>query len=163
MYICKIASLEEISRKWDYEIEKHKGDNAWVVWKKDFVNGVKNKKRICYYGILDDCIISEGTAILSKDQVQNSDGLVGETTAYLCAFRTVEEHQGKGYFSKLYKFMENDLKNRGYKMLTLGVEPCEEKNKKIYSSYGFTTFVKSAYEEYPQNKKIQVDYYCKIL
>ena len=166
-YICKIATLEEINRKWDYEREKHKGDNAWVVWKKDFINGVKNGKRICYYGIFDNHIISEATAVLSKDEVQNSDGLVDETTAYLCAFRTVEEYQGKGYFSKLYKFMENDLKERGYKTLTLGVEPKEEKNMKIYSSWGFTKLIKTAFEvyspkdEFSKPAEIQVNYYSK--
>ncbi len=166
-YICKRATLEEINRKWDYEIEKHKGDNAWVVWKKDFVKGVKNGKRICYYGISDGEIISEATAVFSKDEVQNSDGLIDETTAYLCAFRTVEEYQGKGCFSKLYKFMENDLKERGYKALTLGVEPKEEKNMKIYSSFGFTKLIKTAFEIYPPKDKlsepveIQVNYYIK--
>ena len=168
-YICKIANLEEMNRKWDFEIERHKGDNSWVIWKKDFINGVKSGKRVCYYGILNGEIISEATAIFSRDEVQNSDGLVDGETAYLGAFRTVDGFQGKGYFSKLYKFMENDLKSRGYKALTLGVEPCEEKNMKIYSAWGFTKLIKSAYEIYPpkdglsQPKEIRVDYYVKYL
>jgi len=32
--------------------------------------------------------------------------------AYLAAFRTNKEYEGKGFFSKLYKFMENDLKEK---------------------------------------------------
>lgn len=34
MYFCKIASFEEMNRKWDYEIEHHAHDkNNWIVWK----------------------------------------------------------------------------------------------------------------------------------
>ena len=32
---------------------------------------------------------------------------------------------------KLYKFMEEDLKNKGYTLLTLGVEPEEIRNKEL--------------------------------
>ena len=107
--------------------------------------------------------------MLSKAEVQNSEGLVDNSTAYLSAFRTIEEYQGKGYFSKLYKFMENDLIKRGYTTLTLGVEPSEIKNMMIYFRYGFTNYIKTAYEIEPsKNKneepiKIIVNYYSKNL
>ena len=57
--------------------------------------------------------------------------------------------------------MENDLKSRGYKLLTLGVEPQEEKNKKIYKHYGFTEHIKNAREVYPDGTTIDVEYYGK--
>ena len=66
-YACKIATLEEVNQKWDYEINKYPNDNSLIVWKDNAVNGIKSKKRICYYGILNGTIITEGTAILSKD------------------------------------------------------------------------------------------------
>ena len=65
--------------------------------------------------------------------------------------------------------MENDLKNRGYSRLTLGVEPCETTNIKIYLNYGFTNDIKTAYEIYPakneneEPEKILVNYYSKDL
>ena len=37
----------------------------------------------------------------------------------------------KDYFSKLFKFMIDDLKTRGYRKVTLGVEPNETKNVEI--------------------------------
>ena len=82
---------------------------------------------------------------------------------YLSAFRTIEEYQGKGYFSKLMKFMLNDLKQRGIVRVTLGVEPAEETNKKIYAHYGFNEYIKSATEIYPDGTVIDVDYYGKNL
>ena len=123
----------------------------------------KNDYIIPYYGILDGNIICEATAMLNSEVVQNSEGLVGNGVVYLSAFRTIEEYQGKGYFSKLMKFMLNDLKQRGIVRVTLGVEPAEETNKKIYAHYGFNEYIKSATEVYPDGTVIDVDYYGKNL
>ena len=168
-YICKIATIDEMNKKWDYEISQNPNNNAWKVWKKEFIAAVKEGKRISYYGILDGNIICETTAYLSKDTLKNSERLIDEKTAYLGAFRTIEDYQGKGYFSILYKYMENDLKQRGYKRLTLGVEPSEVKNMMIYFKYGFINYIKTDIEEYPkendkkETEKILVNYYSKEL
>lgn len=61
---------------------------------------MKDGRCISYYGMLNGKIICQATAILDKSVIQNCDGLVDEKTVYLCAFRTVEKYQGKGYFSK---------------------------------------------------------------
>lgn len=106
MYLCKIASLEEMNRKWDYEIEHSAHDrNNWIVWKQTSLERFKKGNSIPYYGILDGNIICEATAMLNSEAVQNSEGLVGDKVVYLSAFRTIKEYQGKGYFSKLMKFM----------------------------------------------------------
>ena len=69
--------------------------------------------------------------------------------AYLAAFRTNKEYEGKGYFSKLYKFMENDLKNRGYSELSLGVGPEDDRNIEIYFHLGFRNYIKTVIEYEP--------------
>lgn len=157
-YICKIATIDEMEVKWNYEIKKHKNRN-WKIWKSEAISRVKNGQSIVYYGILNSEIICETTAMLDKSIVQNYEGLVDDKTVYLCAFRTVEKYQGKGYFSNLFDFMINDLKNRGYEKVTLGVEPAEIKNLEIYHHLGFNTFIKSAQETYPDGTVIDVDYY----
>ena len=168
-YICKIATIEEMEQNWNYLIEIHPNNNAWKIYKEEAIKNMKEKNTIVYYGILNGTIISEATAFISNVNVQNSDGLVDDDTTYLSAFRTREEYQGKGYFSKLYNFMENDLKSRGYSRLTLGVEPCETTNIKIYFNYGFKNYIKTAYEIYPakneneEPEKILVNYYSKDL
>lgn len=101
--------------------------------------------------------------MLDKGIVQNSDELVNEKTAYLCAFRTIEKYQGKGYFSKLFKFMIDDLKSKGYEKVTLGVEPSETKNLKMYKHLGFNEIIRSAQETYPDGTVIDVNYYGKSL
>ena len=163
-YICKIASQEEMNDKWDYEIAHAGADrNNWVIWKKSSIEHAQKGKSLPCYDILDGKIISEATAILVDSIAQNSDGLVDEKTAYLSAFRTIPEYQGKGYFSKLFRFMLLDLKSRGYEKVTLGVEPEERQNKEIYFHYGFTEHIKNGVEVYPDGTEIDVEYYGKYL
>lgn len=157
-YICKIAAVDEMEAKWNYEIKKHKSDN-WKIWKAEAIERVQNGQGIAYYGILNSKIICEATAMLDKSIIQNFEGLVDDETAYLCAFRTVEKYQGMGYFSRLFRFMIDDLKSRGYEKVTLGVEPAETDNLKLYQHLGFNEFIKSAQETYPDGTVINVDYY----
>ncbi len=163
-YICKIPSMEEMNIKWDYEIE-HSGEDRdnWIIWKQKNTENFRNGYIIPYYGILDGFIICEATAIINQTAAQNSDGLVGNETAYLSAFRTVPKFQGRGYFSILFRYMVSDLKKKGYTKLTLGVEPCEEKNRQIYNHYGFTEYIKTGTETYPDGTVIDVDYYAKYI
>ena len=105
-YMCKIASLEEMERKWNAEILRNidEKDN-WVAWKAEAMENVINHCSITCYGILDDQIICEATAIILPGKSQNDEGLVDDQTAYLCAFRTMEEYRGQGFFSKLLNFL----------------------------------------------------------
>lgn len=159
-YICKTASVGEMERKWNYEIRKQrKRKTVLEGLKKDAVEHIKNGQSVTYYGKLNNKIICETTAMFDENIIQNSDKLVDGKTVYLCNFSTDKRYQGKGYFSKLFRFMIDDLKNRGYKKFTLGVEPTETKNIKIYQYLGFNEFIKSGKETYPDGTVIDVDYY----
>ena len=163
-YVCKIATIEEMNTKWDYEIDNATSDkDNWIIWKRENIERFQKGLIIPYYGFLNGKIICECTAALNPSIVQNSDNLVDEKTAYLTAFRTIKEYEGKGYFSKLFKFMIQDLKNRGYEKATLGVEPDETKNKTIYFNYGFNKHIKDSKEVYPDGTEIDVEYYGKNL
>lgn len=165
--ICKKATTEEMEQNWKYLIETHPNDNRWKKYKEEAIKNQEEGKSIVYYGIKKGQIISEATAIISKIDAQKTEGLIDEKTAYLSAFRTRKEHQGKGYFSKLYKFMEEDLIKQGYTTLTIGVEPKEVKNMQIYFKYGFTNYIKTENEIEPpkkegdEPKKYIVNYYSK--
>ena len=166
-YICKIADLNEMNTKWDYEISIHPGDISWSLYKTKFIESAKKGNRVSYYGILNDKIICEATAIFNKEDVQGLDEIFDGKTAYLCAFRTNKEEENKGYFSKLYRYMEQDLKSKGFNRLVLGVEPAEVRNIQIYFKMGFINYLKSDYEEYAkrtadgENEKVLVNYYYK--
>ena len=162
-YKCVIANKELIIKKWDEEIRKHNNSKIRIDFKEESLRNLDT--RSIYMGILDGEIITECTAITSDDDLdmQNKDNLIGKNKAYLTAFRINKEYENKGYFSKLYKFMEDDLKRKGFTSLTLGVEPSEVRNMMIYFNWGFINYIKSDYEYYPNNEKILVNYYEKNL
>lgn len=167
-YKCVIADKQLLNQLWNEKIKNHNNSEMWIKWKKIALRNYKT--RITYVGLLDNKIITEATAIISdKDlDMQNKENLIDEKTAYLTSFSTNKEYEGKGYFSKLYKFMENDLQNKGFETLTLGVEPCETRNIQIYFTLGYTNYIKTAYEIYPSEKgkkteKIIANYYSKKL
>lgn len=162
-YICKIPTIKEMNEKWDYEIEIHSNKDNWIKWKKEWLKNTKEKKIIPYYGILDGNIICEITVSIDKSVVQNNAGLVDDKTAYLNSFRTKKEYQGQGYFSKLFHFVINNLKEKGYEAVTLGVEPNETKNMQIYFHYGFDEYIKSGIEFYPDGVEAFVLYYKKSI
>ena len=151
-YICKIPTIAEIEQKWDYEIGLHSEKENWIVWKDEAIDHYKKGSSIPYYGILDGRIICEATAIIDQS-IEN------EKTVELNAFRTIKEFRGQGYFSRLKDFMLEDLKQKGYTRVIVGVEPCEEINKQIYHHWGFTEFITSETETYPDGTVIIVDYY----
>ena len=164
LFICKIASPQKMKIKWEYEItQSGKDKENWIVWEKQSIENYKLGYTIPYYGILKGIIICEATAIVSPKVVQNSTGLVDSHTVYLSAFRTINKFRGKGYFSKLFHFMIDDLRKKGFTKATLGVEPVEEKNKEIYAHYGFTEYIKSGKEYYPDGTVIDVEYYGKTI
>lgn len=105
-----IADKELIIKKWDIEIKKHNNSDKWKEFKEIALQNLST--RIIYMGLLNNEIITEATAIISyqDNDIQNKDNLVGDKIAYLTGFRTNTEYEGKGYFSKLYKYIEKDLK-----------------------------------------------------
>ena len=70
---------------------------------------------------------------------------------------------GQGYFSRLFAFMLEDLRRRGYRRVTLGVETNDMKNKAIYTHYGFTGYLTTEQERYPDGTTVEVEYYAKTL
>ena len=120
LFICKIASLQEMKIKWEYEIAQNGKDKEnWIVWKKQSIENYKQGYTISYYWIFEGNIICEATTIVSPKVVQNSTGLVDSHTVYLSAFRTINKFQEKGYFSKLFHFMIDDLRQKGFTKATL--------------------------------------------
>ncbi len=156
-YICKIATLDELVKKCDYEINLHPNNNMWIVFKKQAIRKFNNGSIIRYIGIFDDEIICEATAVIKENgfegEISNYSGLLENNMAYLCGFRTNKEYEGNGYFSKLYHFMENDLKQKGYTKLSLGVSPIEIRNMQIYFHWGYKNFIKIQTNTFPSKDK----------
>ena len=113
--LCKIPTREEMERQWNDALAAagEAGRRNCTAWKEEAIRNVLQGYSIPYYGFCNGQIVCEATAMLHPGAVQNSEGLVGPGTAYLCAFRTLPAQQGKGYFSQLFRFMLAYLQKRG--------------------------------------------------
>lgn len=149
-FVCKIANRDELLKRWDYLIEIHPGNNKWSEFKKNALKHYDEKSTISYLGFLNDEIICEATAYIKESafigDISDPSGLLSDDMAYLAAFRTNIEFEGQGYFSKLYKFIENDLKEKGYNELSLGVGPEAVRNMEIYFHLGYREYIKTLIE-----------------
>ncbi len=162
--ICKVPTLEELAKNWDREIAQAGEDREnWLVWKENSLRHFCEGRIVPYFGILEGRVVTQAVAHIRAEGVQNSEGLVDRTTAYLSAFRTVLDCRGQGFFSALFYFLIEDLHKRGFEKVTLGVEPEETENLAVYTHYGFTEFIKSFEEQFPDGTTIRVDYYGKSL
>ena len=150
-YICKIASREELEKRWNYLIEIHSVNNIWEKFKDNALNNFDNDNTISYVGILDGEIICELTAYIKEeafiDDIDDYEDLLNDDRCYLAAFRTNKEHEGNGYFSLLFDYVVDDLKSRGYSELSLGVSPNEVRNMEIYFHLGFRDYIKSTTQD----------------
>ena len=159
-YVCKVANREELLKRWDYLVRIHPNNNSWVVFKENTIRNFDAYNIIVYYGLLDDNIICEMTVYIKPDafigDIEDSEGLYSDTMAYLAAFRTDKEYEGNGYFSKLYKYVENDLIERGYTELSLGVGPEAVRNILIYFHLGYTEYIKTTVEHDPPKNEFDI-------
>ena len=164
---CRIVNFEELNQRWDDLIAMHPGDNAWKKYKENAIKYFNENSAIFYLGFIDGKAICEVCAHIDKksSDVKNIEGLISDKMAYLSAGRCDKEFENKGYFAKLVRFAEADLKNRGFEKLSLGVEPGEVRNIQIYFHLGFTNYIKTGIEEYYAEReedepiKVYVNYY----
>lgn len=155
---CRIATLQEVSDQFDWLIETSTEKDNWITWKNRALERVSDGVVIPYYGFEDEICICEAYAVLSKDEHKS---LTSYNKVYLKAFRTRPEYRNKGYFSQLYKFMMEDLKAKGYRQFTIGVESTETKNKKIYKHWGFDKLILKTLEIYIDGSQHTIEYYLK--
>ena len=165
----RIATSKEVAKQFNYLIDIHEGKEKemWKLWKENSVEQIKRGSVIPYYGFIGDEAICEAYAVIdTKYYKLNGDiylRLIDGSTAYLKAFRTRKEYRDQGYFSGLFRFMINDLKKRGYKHVTIGVDHEETKNKSIYKHWKFTEFIGKEREIWTDSSEHLVEYYLKDL
>ena len=164
-YICKIANKEELIQRMDYLIEIHPNNQFWIDAKRNAIVGYDEHSKIMYIGVLEGNIICEATVFIKKSafigDIVSCDDFITDTSAYLSGFRTNKNYENKGFFGTLYRFIEKDLKERGYKALYLGVEPSEERNMKIYFHLGFQEYITTLESYKIDDTKRIINFYRK--
>ena len=165
-FICKVANRKELLKRWDYLVEIHPGSNKWIEFKENALKHFDENSTISYLGFLNKEIICEITAYIKNSafigDISEPSGLLSDSMAYLAAFRTNKEYERTGYFSKLYRFVESDLKERGYTELSLGVGPEAVRNIEIYFHLGFREYIKTLIEQDQDQEDVILFYKKKI-
>ncbi len=165
-FICKVANKKELLKRWNYLVEIHPENNKWVEFKENALKHFDENSTLSYLGFLNNEIICEITAYINNSafigEISEPSGLLSDSMAYLAAFRTNKEYEGKGYFSQLYRFVENDLKEKGYTELSLGVVPEDVRNIEIYFHLGFREYIKTLIEQDQDQEDVILFYKKKI-
>ena len=104
----------------------------------------------------DGDLIGELYAFLNLDDRDFADG---KDRAYLCAFRIRKQYRGQGLGTALMESTLENLKNRGFKTVTIGVNKDEPENIRLYERLGFSERVKEChYDPCGLDEKGQPEY-----
>lgn len=143
------ATIKDLERMFDKEIQENLDDKRYLRWKDEFIESNKLNNSITFVVLDDDEPVGQASLVLNKNVLKFAckDLLCGESTAYLSAIRIKKEYEGHGYISKLVKMMESFAKQNGIKFLTIGVEAKETRNIGIYLHFGFNEFIDSVVDD----------------
>ena len=111
-------------------------EELWIKHRGQRLQQFENKEIDVYVIEEDEKFIGELTVnYISHDLVAET---IPNIRVYFEAFRIDKKYQGKGLGQKLIEYTIYDLKEKGFKEFTIGVEEDNEKAKYIYFIYGFT-------------------------
>ena len=132
MIIKKILKEEFINLK-----ELFPGnEELWIKYKNQRLKQFDNEEIDIYVIKEDEKFIGELTVNYVSHDLKSET--IPNIRVYFEAFRIDKKYQGKGLGQKLIEYTINDLKEKGFKEFTIGVEEDNEKAKHIYFKYGFT-------------------------
>lgn len=152
MFTYRIATESDLEKLWEYDINRHQGEERkmWERWKVQYLGYNKNGEATTFVVLDKDEPIGQITVLFSpncsavKDRPMLCDG---KNIANMNAFRIKKEYEGQGHISKLVKMAEKYAKEKGFNYLTIGSEAKESRNLAIYLHFGYTEFVTSVVED----------------
>ena len=111
-------------------------EELWIKYKDKRLKQLEDKEIDIYAIEEEEKFIGEITVnYISHDLLAET---IPNIRVYFEAFRINRKYQGKGLGQKLIEYTINDLKEKGFKEMTIGVEEDNQKAKHIYFKYGFT-------------------------
>ena len=146
MAVYRKATAEDLEIIWDYQIETNPGEDAWIRWKKQFIDDNRSGAAATFVAVVDGIPVGEGTLLFSPDcrairgRLELADG---KSVTNINALRIRKAYEGKGYISALVKTMETYARKLGYSRITIGAEAVEARNLGIYLHWGYDRFLLS--------------------
>ncbi len=150
MFKYRKATISDLERIWNKDIEQNKNDERYIRWKSQYISYNVNGECATFVVLKDEEPIGQITILFSpkcsaiKNRLQLCNGT---DTANMNAFRIDKKYENQGHISKLVKMAEEYAKNNGFKFLTIGCEAKESRNLAIYLHFGYTEFVTSMVED----------------
>ncbi len=148
-------------------IRKATGKEMFMLWgyqefdtasptAKFFYNNITGGNAIFWTLDKDGELIAELYAFFN---LADKDFADGKTTAYLCAFRVKKEYRGQGNGTRLMTTVLAELKEMGFRNVTIGVGQDEPRNLRLYQRFGFTTKIKDChYDPCGMDENMQPQY-----
>lgn len=144
------ATTEILNQLWDKNIANHPGDERWVNWRTDYKEYNNLDWAKTFAVVKDGTAVGEGTLIFNphcKATAGNHLLADGKDRVYLNALRIEKQYRGYGHISTMVKIMEDYARSLGYTYVTIGVDDSNEKNKAIYTHWGYTDLVFTEIED----------------
>lgn len=144
--ICyRKATLEDLNRIWDHQMQQNPDEPRMQRWRDSYISRNVNNRAATYVVVIDGEPVGEVTLDYYAEAHGNPDSrhllADGKQTAYVTALRIREAFEGKGFISGLMCHMEEQAKAMGFSRLTVGVEAAETRNLGIYLHWGYNRFV----------------------
>ena len=150
VYECRPATMDDLERIWEKNIQQNPGDDRWIGWREEFIRNNRSGVARTYVVVCNGEPVGEGTLLFSPacgavaGRLQLADG---HKLANINALRIEKKHEGRGHISALVRLMEADAARLGYARLTIGVEEKELRNQAIYRHWGYERLVLEAKED----------------
>lgn len=155
------ASISELERIWEKDINDHKGDERYVKWREEYIELNRTGRAVTFVVTADKEPVGQGTLLLSPDcpavggRLTLADNI---SVGNINALRIDCGHRGEGHVSALVRCIEAHARRLRLHALTIGVEADKPRNISIYFHWGFTTFT-----AYDVENGVPVLYYKKQL
>ncbi len=135
--IIRKASAEEMLKLWNYDDENTASATA-----RFFYRNISSGNAVFWTVDNDGELIAELYGFENLDDKDFADGI---NNAYLCAFRVKEQYRRQGLGRGLMESAFTELKEKGFRRVTIGVNSDEPLNIKLYSRLGFTEKIKDCH------------------
>lgn len=134
------ATMEDLRRSWDREIQENPGDGRYLRWKEQFMALNASGGAVTFMVLDNDTPVGQGTVLFDPNAraVQGRPCLCdGHRIANINTLRIEKHLEGQGHISQLMRQIEQYAGDLGYTYLTIGVEAAEARNLGIYLHWGY--------------------------
>ena len=146
----KKAGERELRILWEKNVTRHPDDPRWKIWREEYIGYNRSGAAVTYAVMRGREPVGEGTLLFSPlcSAIRGRTLLAdGKTRVSLNALRIEKTFEGEGHVSRMVKEMEREAARRGFRIITVGVDESEARNRAIYRHWGYDRLILSEVED----------------